>query len=111
METTQENGLNRELADEVATEILATAAALQVSAEKPSAKVFRTGVSFEEYVKSEEGISIYARLAIRHALNSKDPAIKVKKLLDNAASDRHFYPNVKSILQDFWERDYGTPAS
>lgn len=110
MNSTQENGLNRELADEVSAEIQEISAQLTASAEKPSAKVFRTGVSFEEYVKAEEGISIYARLALRMALNSKDPATRVKKVLD-AGAESHFYPNVKSILRDFWERDYGTPAS
>lgn len=110
MNTTQENGLNRELADEVAAEILATAAALQETAEKPSAKVFRTGISFEDYVKTEKGISIFAGIFLRKALRSKDPAGKVKKILDTAP-DGHFYPNVKDILSDFWERDYGTPAS
>lgn len=111
MNAMHENGLNRELANEVSAEIQAISTQLAASAEKPSAKVFRTGISFEEYIKSEEGISIYARLALRKSLNSKDPATKVKQLLDNPAAERHFYPNIKSILQDFWERDYGTPAS
>lgn len=106
LEKTGTNHINAALAEEVKQEIAETAQALQASAEKPSAKVFRTGISFEEYVKAELGISIFVRIFLRKAFSAKDPASRLRHLLDTTP-DAHFYPEIKSILNDFWERDYG----
>lgn len=105
MATTTVNHINAELAAEVAQEIADTCAALSASAEKPSAKIFRTGIEMDEYVKSVKGINIMTRRKMLRAFDADNAGSLLRNILDKTPS-HHFRPDVKDVLNDFWDANF-----
>jgi hypothetical protein len=105
MATTTVNHLNVELAAEVSREIAGISAALSASAEKPSAKIFRTGMEFHEYVAKAPGVSFWVRLQMKRAFKADNAGIALRKIIDETP-DHHFSAGVRGILSDYWDRNF-----
>ena len=105
MATTTVNHLNVALAAEVAQEIADISVALTASAEKPSAKVFRSGIEFHEYVATIKGINILTRNRMKRSFKADNAGTILRNILDETPS-RHFLPEVKEVLNDFWDANF-----
>ena len=105
MTTTTVNHINVALAAEVAQEIADISAALTASAEKPSAKVFRTGIEMDEYVKTIKGINIMTRHKMLRAFDADNAGSILRGILDKTPA-HHFRPEVKEVLNDFWDANF-----
>lgn len=105
MATTTVNHINVELATEVAQEIAEINEALKVTAEKPSAKIIRSGMQFHEYVAKAPGISFWVRLNMKQAFKADDAGAKLRKIIDETP-EHHFFSGVRDILSDYWEVNF-----